>query len=41
MGLLYEKSLYLLIIGAMAVEILAIPIFFVMRREALVGPRWT
>ena len=41
MGLLYEKSLYLLIIGAMAVEILAIPIFFVMRRETLVGPMRT
>ncbi|MFA5089765.1 MAG: MFS transporter [Candidatus Omnitrophota bacterium] len=36
MGLLYEKSLHLLIIAAMAIEILAIPIFFLMRSAALV-----
>ncbi|MDD5006103.1 MAG: MFS transporter [Candidatus Omnitrophica bacterium] len=35
MGLLYEKSLNLLVIGAVAVEILAIPIFFAMRKESL------
>ena len=35
MGLFYEKSLQLLIIAAVAVEILAIPLFFVMRKEAL------
>jgi MFS-type transporter involved in bile tolerance (Atg22 family) len=37
MGLLYEKSLGLLIAGAMAVEILAIPVFFAMRKEVLTG----
>jgi hypothetical protein len=35
MGSLYDKSLHLLVIGAMTVQILAIPIFFAMRKEAL------
>jgi len=36
MGLLYEKSLSFLIMGAAAVEICALPIFFAMKKEALI-----
>ena len=34
-GLLYEHSIFLVIVISMAVEIIAIPVFFIMRKEAL------
>ena len=34
-GLLYEHSIFAVIVISIAVEIIAIPVFFIMRREAL------
>ncbi|TBR17452.1 MFS transporter [bacterium] len=34
-GLLYEKSIFAVIVASVAIEVVAIPVFFVLRKEAL------